>query len=42
MKADDRRHSDHALASGGMELPSPVRWMMRCAAKVMTVTAHRI
>jgi len=42
MKEDERRHADHALAAGGMELPAPVRWLMRGAAKVMTVTAHRI
>ncbi|MDO8419004.1 MAG: 2-polyprenyl-3-methyl-6-methoxy-1,4-benzoquinone monooxygenase [Rubrivivax sp.] len=42
MKDDERRHADHALAAGGMELPAPVRWLMRGAAKVMTVTAHRI
>ncbi|MBE0547125.1 MAG: 2-polyprenyl-3-methyl-6-methoxy-1,4-benzoquinone monooxygenase [Rubrivivax sp.] len=42
MKEDERRHADHALAAGGMELPAPVRWLMRSAAKVMTVTAHRI
>lgn len=42
MKEDERRHADHALAAGGMELPAPVRWLMRGAAKVMTVTAFRI
>lgn len=42
MKADERRHADHALESGAMELPAPVRWAMRAAAKVMTVTAHRV
>ena len=42
MKEDERRHADRALAAGGMQLPAPVRWLMRGAAKVMTVTAHRI
>ena len=42
MKEDERRHADHALAAGGMPLPAPVRWLMRGAAKVMTVTALRI
>ena len=42
MKEDEHRHADHALAAGGVELPAPVRWLMRGAAKVMTVTAHRI
>lgn len=42
MKADEQRHADHAAAAGGLPLPLPVRWLMRGAAKVMTVTAHRI
>lgn len=42
MKEDERRHADAAAAAGGLELPSPVRWLMRGAAKVMTTTAHRI
>ena len=42
MKEDESRHADHALAAGGVALPAPVRWLMRGAAKVMTVTAHRI
>ena len=42
MKEDESRHADHALAAGGVALPAPVRWLMRGAAKVMTVIAHRI
>jgi ubiquinone biosynthesis monooxygenase Coq7 len=42
MKDDEARHADHAVAAGGMELPAPVRWAMRGAAKLMTVTAHRV
>ena len=42
MKDDERRHADNALHDGAMSLPLPVRWAMRAAAKVMTVTAHRI
>lgn len=42
MKADETRHADHALAAGAAELPAPVRWLMRGAARVMTVTAHRV
>lgn len=42
MKADERRHADHALDAGALELPAPLRWAMRAAAKVMTVTAHRV
>jgi 3-demethoxyubiquinol 3-hydroxylase len=42
MKDDERRHADDAQAAGGLELPLPVRWVMRAAAKVMTTTAQRI
>jgi ubiquinone biosynthesis monooxygenase Coq7 len=35
-------HADSALAAGGIELPPPVKAMMRAAAKVMTRTAHYI
>jgi hypothetical protein len=39
MQVDERRHADLAQAAGRQELPAPVRWLMRGAAKVMTV--HR-
>jgi len=42
MKDDEARHADHALAAGCVALPAPVRWLMRGAAKVMTVAAHRV
>lgn len=42
MKADEKRHGDEAQNAGGAALPAPARWLMRAAAKVMTVTAHRI
>ncbi len=42
MKADEARHADEALAAGAQELPMPIKGLMRLAAKVMTVTAHRI
>jgi ubiquinone biosynthesis monooxygenase Coq7 len=42
MKADERRHGDHAERAGALTLPPPVRWLMRGAARVMTVTAHRV
>jgi ubiquinone biosynthesis monooxygenase Coq7 len=42
MRADERRHADDAQQAGGQDLPAPVRWLMRGAAKVMTTTAHRI
>jgi ubiquinone biosynthesis monooxygenase Coq7 len=42
MKVDEARHAEHAHAAGGVDLPPPVRWLMRAAAKVMTTTAHHI
>ena len=42
MKDDEARHADEALAAGAQSLPAPVRWLMRGAARVMTLTAHRI
>ncbi|HJV95357.1 MAG TPA: 2-polyprenyl-3-methyl-6-methoxy-1,4-benzoquinone monooxygenase [Albitalea sp.] len=42
MKDDEARHAASAQQAGAAELPLPVRWMMRAAAKVMTTTAHRI
>ena len=42
MKLDEARHADAARAAGAAELPPPVRWLMRAAAKVMTSTAHYI
>lgn len=42
MKEDERRHAEAARAAGSSELPPPLRWLMRGAAKVMTATAQRI
>lgn len=42
MRDDERRHADDARDAGGQDLPLPVRWLMRGAAKVMTSTAQRI
>ncbi|OWQ45032.1 demethoxyubiquinone hydroxylase family protein [Roseateles noduli] len=42
MKEEEARHADEARALGGVELPAPVRGLMRLAAKVMTITAHRL
>ena len=42
MKDDEMRHADAALAAGAAELPAPVRWAMRAAARVMTTTAHYV
>ncbi|MFY7973628.1 MAG: 2-polyprenyl-3-methyl-6-methoxy-1,4-benzoquinone monooxygenase [Rubrivivax sp.] len=42
MKLDEARHADSALAAGAADLPAPVRTLMRMAARVMTLTAHRV
>jgi len=42
MHDDEIRHADDALSAGAMDLPQPVKKMMRAAAKVMTTVANRI
>ena len=42
MKADEIAHADMALRAGAVELPGPVKSLMRMAAHVMTTVAHRI
>jgi ubiquinone biosynthesis monooxygenase Coq7 len=42
MRDDEARHAASALEQGGIELPSPIRWLMRGAAKVMTAVAHHV
>ena len=42
MRADEAKHEQSAKDAGGMELPSPVRIMMRFCSSVMTRTAYRI
>ena len=42
LKDDEARHADEALQAGAAAVPAPVRWLMRSAARLMTVTAHRI
>jgi 3-demethoxyubiquinol 3-hydroxylase len=42
MKDDEAAHAAQALQAGAVELPSPVKALMRAAAKVMTTTAHYI
>jgi ubiquinone biosynthesis monooxygenase Coq7 len=42
MKEDEARHAEHASAAGATQLPLPVRWLMRGAARVMTSMAARI
>jgi len=42
MKDDEAAHAAQALSQGGIEMPAPVRGLMRAAARVMTATAHYI
>jgi ubiquinone biosynthesis monooxygenase Coq7 len=42
MKADEARHAAEAQTAGARELPAPVKTLMRAAAKLMTVVAHRV
>lgn len=42
MRDEEERHAAEARAAGGADLPPPVRWLMRGAAKVMTTVAHRL
>jgi len=42
MKTDEMRHAQEAQAAGAVELPAPVKGLMRVAARVMTAVAHRI
>jgi ubiquinone biosynthesis monooxygenase Coq7 len=42
MKQDEARHAREAQGAGAVELPTPVKGLMRLAAKVMTTVAHRI
>lgn len=42
MQQDEAAHASEAVRAGAMELPTPVRGLMRAAAKVMTTTAHHL
>ena len=42
MKDDEARHALDAQKAGAIELPRPVKGLMRTAAKVMTTVAHRV
>jgi ubiquinone biosynthesis monooxygenase Coq7 len=42
MADDELRHARQARAAGAVELPGPVKQLMRTAAKVMTTVAERI
>jgi ubiquinone biosynthesis monooxygenase Coq7 len=42
MMDDEARHAIEAQQAGAVELPAPVRAVMKLAAKVMTTVSHRI
>ena len=42
MRDDELRHAQDAREAGALELPQPVKFLMRAAAKVMTTVAHRV
>ena len=42
MKDDEIRHAREAQHAGAAELPTPVKNVMRMAAKVMTTVSHRV
>ncbi|MBW3566428.1 MAG: 2-polyprenyl-3-methyl-6-methoxy-1,4-benzoquinone monooxygenase [Proteobacteria bacterium] len=40
MKADEVRHGQKAVTEGAIDLPWPIRQLMKAASKVMTTTAY--
>jgi ubiquinone biosynthesis monooxygenase Coq7 len=40
MRADEIEHGEQAMSAGGMQLPGPVRGLMRRTARVMTFTSY--
>ncbi|MEX3581445.1 MAG: 2-polyprenyl-3-methyl-6-methoxy-1,4-benzoquinone monooxygenase [Burkholderia sp.] len=40
MRDDEAKHGRTATDAGGAELPTPARWLMQAASKVMTRTAY--
>jgi 3-demethoxyubiquinol 3-hydroxylase len=42
MQGDEARHAAEAQHAGGVELPGPVKALMRAASRVMTSTAHYV
>lgn len=42
MRDDERMHGQSATDAGGVELPTPVKALMRAASKVMTHTAYYV
>jgi len=42
MMDDEARHAYNAMELGAMDLPAPVKGVMKAVAKVMTTVAHRV
>lgn len=42
MKIDEIEHAEQANKAGAIDLPAPIKGLMRVAAKIMTTTAHYI
>jgi ubiquinone biosynthesis monooxygenase Coq7 len=42
MQTDEARHGSDARAAGGVDLPRPIRALMRRTARIMTRTAYRL
>jgi len=42
MREDEQQHAEAALAAGGFHFPAPVKFGMRCIAKVMTKSTYRL
>jgi ubiquinone biosynthesis monooxygenase Coq7 len=42
MHADEVRHGSAAKAQGAIDLPSPIKTLMRCASRVMTSVSYRV
>lgn len=42
MKEDEARHAAQAWSAGAIDLPAPVKGLMRLASRVMTTVAHRV
>lgn len=42
MKKDEAEHAKLAKNAGGAELPMPIKWLMTCVSKIMTITAYRL
>ncbi|MGB5202117.1 MAG: demethoxyubiquinone hydroxylase family protein, partial [Sedimenticolaceae bacterium] len=42
MKADEIAHGQKAMAHGGVQLPGPIRGLMKLTSKIMTMSVYRI